>query len=258
MTHRNFLPVVSRVAAVAACAALVGCGGDPPPPPPVVSKPVNTAPPPQPLTSIKDLMAQYDIDRRVNLPEDKAPDSDSKRIAVLKFFDAFVRGNGSALRPMLSAPDQLQFDGMVEGGIFAKVTSDITRVYVRCGPNDSSDCALAVFHVGEEFEPQLWVYTTGDVAEFDSVATPPGIMSKLSGDNWIAAWFEILRLELARADEPDAVIEVPQTDFTDEPDVVENETTGISPGGSGGNSPGRRKPTSNPIKPPRPPGFGSR
>jgi hypothetical protein len=80
----------------------------------------------------------------------------------------------------------------------------------------------------------------------------------LSGDNWIAAWFEILRLELARADEPDAVIEVPQTDFTDEPDVVENETTGISPGGSGGNSPGRRKPTSNPIKPPRPPGFGSR
>lgn len=259
MTHRNYLPLVSRVAAVAACAALVGCGGDPPPPPPVVSKPVNTAPPPPSITPIKDLMAQYDIDPRVNLPEDKAPDSDVKRIAVLKFFDAFVRGNADALRPMLSGPDQLQFDGMVEGGIFAKATAGITRVDVRCGPQDSNDCALAVFHVGEEFEPQLWVYTTGAQAEFDSVATPPGIMEKLSGDNWIAAWYEILRLELAKADEPDAVIEVPQTDFTAEPDKPDgSESPGISPGGSGGNSPGRRKPTSNPIKPPRPPGFGSR
>ena len=257
MMHRSLHSMISRTAPLSAVllagVMLAGCADDPPPPP-VAAKPVEAPPPPPPLTSIADLMLQYDIDRRVNLPEDRAPDTDVKRIAVLKFFDAFARGNADALRPMLSGPDQLALDGMIEGEVFTKSSSAITRIDVRCGPHDADDCALAVFHVGEEFEPQLWVYTSADKVEFDSVATPPGIMEKLSGDNWIAAWFEILKLELAKADEPDAVIAVPQTDFTNEDEAKPVETaTGVS---GGGNGPGRRKPSGEPVRPARPPGFG--
>lgn len=264
MTHRRNTARFTLTAALAAStfvlAVSTGCEPPPPPPPPVVVTPKYEPPPPPPLTSIKDLMAQYDIDPRVNLPEDRAPSTDVQRVAVLRFFDAFARGNAEGLKPMLSAPDQFQLENMVERGVFANTTKEITRIDVRCGRQDGSDCALAVFHVGEDFEPQLWVYAAGasvdDTAEFDSVATPPGIMEKLSGDNWIAAWYEVLRLELAKADEPDAVIEIPQTDFTSEQSVKE-ESPGVSQPSAPGGLPGRRLPGA-PIDRPRAPGFGNK
>jgi hypothetical protein len=84
------------------------------------------------------------------------------------------------------------------------------------------------------------------------------MMERLSGENWIAAWYEVLKLELAKANEPDAVIEVPQTDFTSEQTVNEGggggEPTPSAPGGM----PGKRKPSDTPIKAPRAPGFGTR
>jgi len=114
--------------------------------------------------------------------------------------------------------------------------------------------------VGDDFEPQLWVYAAGDsvddLPEFDSVATPPGIMNKLSGDNWIAAWYEVLRLELAKADEPDAVIDIPQTDFTTEQQVTQ-ESPGVNQPSAPGGLPGKRPPGA-PIERPRAPGFGNR
>lgn len=263
MTHRRntCLTLTTAVtSSILAAAVLTGCEPPPPPPPPPV---VKVAPPPPPaptVVSIKDLMAEYDIDPRVNLPEEKAPGTTEQRVAVLKFFDAFARGNSEALKPMLSGPDQLRLDGMVDGGIFKKTTEAITRIDVRCGRQDGGDCALAVFHVAEEFEPQLWVYTAGDQPEFDAVATPPRIMEKLSGDNWIAAWYEVLKLELAKADEPDVVIELVQSDYSTEDDSNSTASSAPTPAGPSapGGMPGKRKPSGPPIKAPKAPGFGTK
>ncbi len=262
MTQRkNTLALSLAVAAGSLMSTLlVGCGEEPPavvqaPPPP---PPKAVAPEAPKLTSIKDLMAKYDIDQRVTLPEERAPDTDEARIAVLKFFDAFARGNADALKPMLSAPDQFQLDGMIEAGSFAKSTAAITRIDVRCGKQDSSNCTLAVFHVGEGFEPQLWSYTTGGKAEFDAIATPPGILNKLSGDNQIAAWFEVLKLELAKADEPDESPEMPKQDFTKEDEGGQpTASEGDVPAGVPGGLPGKRMPGA-PIKAPKGPGFGTK
>lgn len=259
MPHRDLTSLLAG-AALAAGAFLGGCSEPPPPPPPPVAK----APPPPPapvrtVTPIKELMAQYNIDPRVNLPEERAPDNDPARIAVLKFFDAFVRGNTDGLRAMLSAPDQFQLDGLVTSGAFAKTTEGVTRIDVRCGRGPDSECTLAVFHVGEQFQPQLWAYTINDNGgEFDSVATPPGIMDKLSGDNWIAAWFDVLKMELAKAGEPDEVIEIPQQDFTtDDGTAPPVDTGGTGPGPAAPGGPGKRTPGA-PIDAPRAPGFGTR
>jgi hypothetical protein len=260
MMRRNRF--IFTLSALAASAALVACGEEPPPvvtaPPP---PPKPTAPPPPPVTPIADLMAKYDIDQRVNLPEDEAPKTDVERIAVLKFYDAFARGNAEGLKEMLSSADQAELTRIVESGAFKSSTESITRIDVRCGNQDSDRCALAVFHVGEDFEPQLWTYSAGSTStEFDSVASPPDIMNKLSGDDHIAAWYAIVKAELAKADEPDVVLEIPQKDFT------KIETASSEGGGDGaptgpvgpsspGGAPGKRAPGA-PIKAPKPPGFG--
>lgn len=244
-------------AGVFAVANLTGCTDPPPPPPPPVVYEAPAPPPPPELTSIAELMSKYDIDQRVNLPENLAPSTDVERIAVLKFFDAFARGNVETLKPMMVGPDQFQLDGLVESGAFAKNVAGITRIDVRCGSQEGNACSLAVFHVADGFQPQLWVYKAADdSAEFDAVATPPAIMEKLSGDNWIAAWYDILKLELAKANEPDEVVAVVQQDFTPE------ETEVASAGDSGAPAaapagPGKRAPGA-PINAPRAPGFGNK
>lgn len=245
------------VAALASTMTLTGCGGDEPPPI-VQAPPPPPPPPPAPTaTPISELMAQHNIDPRVNLPEDKAPETDVQRIAVLKFFDAFVRGNADGVKSMLSGVDQILLESLVESGEFARNTEGTTRIDVRCGTEDGNTCTLAVFHVGTEFQPQLWVYTASEASsEFDSVAALPGIMEKLSGDNWIAAWFKLVKAELAKADEPDAVVEIPQTDFT----AAEPETTeaaGSSAPATAPAGPGKR-PVGAPIDAPKAPGFGNR
>lgn len=270
MTHRktilkNTLTTAAALAFAAfASISLVGCGEDEAPQvvqaPPPAPKPVEPPPPPK-VASIKDLMAQLDIDTRVNLPEERAPETEAERVAVLKFFDAFARGNADALKGMLSGPDQFLLDEMVTSGAFAKSTAATTRIDVRCGREEGNTCTLAVFHVGEGFEPQLWAYNaTGATPEFDAVACPPGIMDKLSGDNWIAAWYTVLKLELAKADEPDEQPELPKQDFTQ---AAEEGGEAAAPSGDEsapskpGGVPGRRMPGA-PIKAPKPPGFGTK
>lgn len=240
-------------------AVLAACGEEPPPPAPVVQAPPPDPgpPPPPPVTPISELMVQLGIDERVNLPEDKAPGTDAERIAVLKFCDAFVRGNHASVRPMLSFPDQLQLDLLVEDGTWTEAATLVSRVDVQTGRSpEGDDAMLAIFHTGLQFQPQLWLMeATRDEAVFDALPTPPDIMNRLSGDDWISAWFDVNAAEIARATEPDEEVVIPQQDFSE---AAEFDSTGsgpgITPAGSPGSPgvPGRRMPGS-PVAPPRGP-----
>lgn len=239
---------------------LVGCSDPPPPPPPppVVVKP--QAPPPPPVTPISELMAKLNIDPRINLPEDKAPKTDAERIAVLSMFDAFARGDSARLQGMLSAPDQYELEKLVKTGSWKSSTEKINRIDVRCGQAPTNDkCALAVFHVNDDFEPQLWAYKVDTATpEFESVATPPNIMNSLSGEDWITAWYSRWQKDLEIAARPDEVIEVKQSNRAEKEDTPSSDSGGdspsIQPGApSGPGSPGKRPP-SEPIRAPKP-GF---
>jgi len=239
-----------------AVAVLAACGEEPPPPAPVVQAPPPDPgpPPPPPVTPISELMVQLGIDDRVNLPEHKAPGTDAERIAVLTFCDAFVRGNHDSVRPMLSLPDQLQLDLLVEEGGWSEAIDAVSRVDVQTGRSpEGDDAMLAIFHTGLQFQPQLWLMEVrGEEATFDALPTPPGIMNRLSGEDWIAAWFDVNAAEIARAAAPDEEIVIPQQDFSESAEFGDaGSGPSIAPAGSPGSPgvPGRRRP-GNPIPPP--------
>ncbi|MHC4785056.1 MAG: hypothetical protein ACYTE6_03745 [Planctomycetota bacterium] len=198
-----------------------------------------------------ELMAQLGIDERVQLPEEKAPGSDAARTAVLEFFDSFARGDDRALGSMLSGLDQDELGELVASGAWSATTDQISQIDVETGRSpDGEECVLAVFYVGQEFQPQLWYYTAeADGAEFAAVAAPPNLMERLSGSEWITAWFDILEQELALADEPDEEFVVPQRNYNDE-DKDDFGGSSAGQGPSAPTDPGRpsRAPGGNPGK----------
>ena len=121
MTNRTrnlFREFIGLTAVAGLSLGIAGCGSEPAPPPaaPVAKKappPPPPAPPAPKVTPISELMAQYGIDPRVNLSEDLAPDNDEGRIAVLRFFDGFAKGDAARLTDVLRGP--LGFDGFVVG-----------------------------------------------------------------------------------------------------------------------------------------------
>lgn len=234
---------------VPACAALVafngGCSEEEPPPVVFAPPPPPPAPPPAPtVTPVEQLMAEMNIDPRVSLPEEQAPDNDVDRRAILSFFDGFARGNDSAVKNMLQPDDQPQLAAMLESGDWKDCTARIDKIDIQCGNSPTSDkCALAVFEVkggGEMFQPQMWTYSsTEDGALFEAQACPPGIMDRLTGD-WISRWFEILTEEMALADKADDEYLVAQRD-------LDNDTTPAA-GGAPAGAPGIPPPGS--LRPP--------
>ena len=269
MTNRNSKGIAAAVAGVACVvvvAAVTGCGSDEPEPAAIVAR--NYTPPPPPplqLTPISVLMAQLGIDERVRLPEDKAPDNDEARRAVLEFFDAFARGDDQVVASMVSTADRLELEALVDSRAWDETTNQITRIDVQTG-SDPQDveytCALAIIYVDGSFQPQLWHYSVDDMegARFDAAPTPPGIMDRLSGVDWIAAWFAVLAEEDALANKPDEDYRAPQKIYATgssgggvpegpgaQPGTPPNP---MSPGGPG--QPGRRKRPPK-RKPPGPP-----
>jgi len=240
------------IAALVAGAVLVGCESEAEP---VAQAPVarrQVAPPvleAPAVTSIENLMVQLGIDDRVILAESDAPDNDIDRIAVLEFFDAFTRGDDRVVSTMLSVLDRVELDALVETGAWEETTKDVTEVIIKTGPSPYGDdkCALALFDVDGEIQPQLWYYTTdGDERTFDAAPTPPGIMDRIYGDNLIAQWHQILVDAIALANELDA--------------ELDRAPVNLDPGdqGSGGSSPSAAPP-SNPGSPsPRGPGGPQR
>lgn len=244
---------------------LGGCGEEEAPPP-VAAAPRKAPPPPPPppaptVTPVSDLMAQYQIDPRISLPEEQAPDNDADRIAVLRFFDSFAKGDAGQLGSLLSGPDAALLERMSESDAFEQATQGIMAINIQTGTSPSiGDCALALFMVDGEFEAQLWTFQVdgdpaADGARFDSVPASPDIVEHLSGDDWIAAWVEVMEGEWARALEPDEVIEIASTDLSDEEDESAGGPSGNAPIGPGGGAPGRKRPT-GPVVDPNPGGPG--
>ncbi len=252
-----FAPGIAGLACVVTAVTLAGCVAEEEPQARVVAPPPPPAAPPAPtVTPIKHLMAQLHIDERVELPEGKAPDNDADREAVLEIFDAFARGDAEALGSMISLDDKLELEELVSSGALRRTASGITRIEIQTGisPYDQK-CALGIFHVGGEFQPQLWYYhysPDDDGFIFDAAPTPPDIMDKLSGADWIAAWHQILVDELARADDPDEVIEVAQRNY-DAEEAGGGGSRGGAPGGPQAPPGGpKRRPPKTPRPPPRP------
>ena len=246
----SFTRRLSLSACVVLAAIACGCSSEEPPQARVVAPPTTPPPPPPPrITPIDELMVQLRIDERVDLPEGQAPDNDADRKIVLEFYDAFVRGDDQAVGRMISGTDRLELDELVSAGSWRDTTSRIDRVEIQTGMSPlGQKCALGVFLVGTGFQPQLWYYEefSGEYV-FEAAATPPDIMERLSGTNWIAAWHDILDEEIARANEPDEEFEIPQRTFDDEE----------KGGRRSGSSPGGRSPTRPPggpsRRPPKPP-----
>lgn len=240
-----------------AAATLSGCGASTDQtavPTAAPARPRTPPPPPRPtVTPVDQLMAQLGIDERVYLAEDVAPGTDVERKAVLEFFDTFARGDATALSSMLSKLDRYELDVLVDTGAWSEATSGIERIEVQTGVSpDGQACALAVFYVHDDFQPQLWYYKAEAMgATFDAVAGPPNLMDQLHGTDWISAWFGILDDELALAEQPDEEIVIPQMDLSD--------TSRSSGGGSGpGVNPGPSNPSSPSPGRPGPGGPGKR
>lgn len=257
-TTRNSLAIARGTALAALSAALAagvlaGCGDDtptqvvqeaPPPPPP--------PPPPAPtVTPIAQLMKELGISPKIRLPEDKAPATEQERVAVLKFFDAFAKGDAAPLKAAMSEEDQQILAIMESTGGFAKSTGAVERIDLATGAVGGKSYVIAVYRSGDLFQPQLWEYAvegegrTISKQEFESYVQPVDVLSRIRGD-LIPEWVKLVAAERLLADEPDEVIKPPQR--VQKAEEAETETgSSNSPVAA---PPMRRKPPSEPIKPP--------
>lgn len=230
-----------------------GCGSKDPEPITYVAPAPQLPPPPEApsVTPIEQLINELNIDRRVILPEERAPDNDVDRRAVLEFFDAIARGNDQAMRSMLALTDQQEIEALVESGEWQRTAEQIQTLRLQTGVSKLGDkCVLAVIEVGvgagTSYQPQLWYYQAEeDDITFEAVPTPPGILNRLSGD-WIARWHEILEEELMLANKPDEEFVLAKRNL----DESSSSEPGSSPSGPS-EVPGMPQPQGPPLEVPR-------
>jgi len=253
-------PTAVAVVCVATGLLLFGCGGEPEPQPTARRAAAPAAPPAPPtpkVTPVEDLIARLSIDRRISLPEDKAPGNNPDRIAVLEFFDAFARGDADSLRTMLPLADQQELNALVGSGVWEETIAGISEIAIETGSGPYEEkCALAIFEINGGFQPQLWYYaSSAEGYRFDAAPTPPGMIDKLYGDDWIALWHRILEEEIELANRPDEEFDLPGVGVDDESGGRGSSFSGSPPGSTPnrpGGPPGRRQPPTRR----RPPGPG--
>ena len=266
MTYRTLLKS-SSLAVTAACTLFLaaGCGSDEEennPPVKTTRSATATKPPapPKPAgpTLVEDLKAEHGIHPNVKMSEANAPDNNEDRIAVLRFFDGMIRGDSNRLSGLLSDSDALILERMVESGEWETATSNIEVIEIETGRGRGvGECALALFEIDGDFDVQLWMYEVDgdpeadDGAVFDALPTPPMMMNRLSGDDQIATWLDIVAQEMARAEEPDEIVEFESLILESEQEEEKaSKSSGKRPGG-----PGRKKPSAPVVNPN--PGFGA-
>lgn len=251
MNHKLSVFSVCAVLATAGV-LLVGCGGEeeevvdrtPQPPPP---------PPPPRVPDVEELMDRLQIDERVMLFEENAPDSEEERVAVLEFFDAFARGNHQEARRRMSPQDADELKVLVDAGLWQDETAAIEEILLETGRSPHGDkCVLAIYLVDGQDQVQLWYYqSVGGEILFESVPMPPELTSRLSG-NWIEAWHEILEQEEQLAMQPDEDIEMPQRDIDQGEDSTMPSSRPSGPSAPNPLSPDRPSSPSSPGSPTSP------
>jgi hypothetical protein len=105
---------------------------------------------------------------------------------------------------------------------------------------------LAVFsYSAGDDQVAMWSFTAteDESGTFTAEACLPGMIDKLSGDDWVKAWFDVVSKYLARADEPEEVVAPLQKKIQEEDNA---ETPKKSSGMGGGGAPMRRKPPPTP------------
>ncbi|MEM7228318.1 MAG: hypothetical protein AAF432_05810 [Planctomycetota bacterium] len=242
MTHRKHTLSAVAMLGLAGSLAIVGCKGEEPEPVAQTKTVKKAPPPPAPkLATVEELKAKHGIDDRVMMEEDEAPSTEEERVAVLKFFHAFAVGDSDALQSMMTVADRYALEEMVENGQWAESTGDaVYAIEVRTGSARAGDCALALIEVMDnDDQPQMWYYEeNAGRFRFEAVSTPPDILDRLSGADWIQAWHDVIAEELALADEPDDVYEIPQVNLDD----GDSGSSGAPSGGPAA-APGRNMPT---------------
>lgn len=214
---------------VIASSLLSGCGGGDEVKQVKKAAPKKNTQPVERLMTIDELMGEMQIDDRVYIPEEDAPVTNQARRGVLTFFDSWVNGNHETVGSMLGSADAAELQAMVEDGQWSSATGDrIDAVYITTGnSSEGGRCVLAIYEIGQLSQPQLWNYREqGDGLIFEAVATPPGMMNRLGGEDLIAAWWKILETE-------NGLWEIPDADLND---LLEDEDDGAlaSSPGSGG------------------------
>jgi hypothetical protein len=248
------------MAAAALALTVGGCSEEPAPV--VQAQPAAPpAPPPAPpkpaVTPVAQLMVDLSIDERVVMDEDTAPATTEDRIAVLEFFDSFVRGDTESIGTMLSDLDRMELEELSRRPEWKSSIDGIIEVVIETGPGPYGEkCALALFDVDDVYQPQLWYFTEGtDAYQFEAQASPPNVMDQLHGDDWISRWHELLEEEMKLASALDSELELTKVDLDEggaeyEEDEPRGGGSPNRPGFGGGGAGKDRRPPPPKRKPP--------
>jgi hypothetical protein len=192
----------ARTLGLAGLLFVCGCAGSSPRPTSVVETPDPAA-----SVSVADVLARLSIDDRVFMAEHHAPATLEQREAVLRFFDAFVRGRAAEVRSMLGEDDRGVLDRMVASGTFAALSESIEEVELVAGSRpDGRPAVLGMYVRDGRDEFQLWYYDLdGGLARFEAAPTPPHMVRRLTGPiaDYVTKWHEILDEEAGRAGRPE-------------------------------------------------------
>lgn len=273
MTSRTRLPeqISLRIGCTVALAVgtvclSTGCEEDAPPPVVVVPAPPPPPPPPPEPTvkSIAELMKELNIDPKVELPEERAPETTEERVAVLLFWNAFAKGDAPYASSQMGTADKRVLDGIQKSGHWANATTKIERIEVQCANDGEGFSTLGVLTLGASDEqPLLWDVTLNEAnaATFTAFAGPPDILDHLSGENWIEAWKKYVNgLFEKYANLPDEEVEIPQENVqlaeSDDAAPTPPADEGGGGGAGGGGAPMRKRPTGPPERGPVGPSPG--
>ena len=232
-THNSFVALSCIV--VLACVGLTSCGEEEAPPPPPVARVAPPPPPPPPAPTIKsvaELMAENNIDPRVNLPETMAPNTNEKRVAVLKFWNAFAKGDSDYAGQHMAKVDGAVLAGLIKNGAWATTNAKLTAIEVQCKDDGEGFATFGLITSNNTEQPMLWDATmSNDEATFTAFPGTRDIMAHLSGEDSIGAWKTYINgLFEKYSNLPDVEIETPKADLQ----LAEVEPAGMDASGGGG------------------------
>lgn len=246
---------------------LIGCGEeDAPPPVAYTPPPAPEPPPPEPESTVKsiaELMRELNIDPKVDLPEERAPDTTEERVAVLLFWNAFAKSDSEYASSQMCVADKRVMEQVTKSGAWGATTPKIESIEVQCADDSDGFATLGLITAGDSEQPLLWDATVSESggATFTAFPGTPDILDHLSGEDWIDAWKKYINgLFDKYANLPDEEVVIPQTDVQladngDAPQSAPEGGGGEGGGPGGGGAPMRKRPGA-PVRGPEGPSPG--